>query len=132
MSHTYAQNGIHVVFSTKDRRKVISAEFSEQRFARIPRDDFTRRPAGEMGTKTNLSGNPTYQASGSESVNTTALTRINPTRTIYVSGCRLIGSNPSRQGNSRFVVRESIARKAIQAMENPLLTLPGQDSDPAS
>ena len=64
MSHTYAQNGIHVVFSTKDRRKVISAEFSEQRFARIPRDDFTRRPAGEMGTKTNLSGNPTNQALG--------------------------------------------------------------------
>ena len=27
MSHTYAQNVIHVVFSTKDRRKAISAEF---------------------------------------------------------------------------------------------------------
>jgi len=27
MSHTYAQNVIHVVFSTKDRRKIISREF---------------------------------------------------------------------------------------------------------
>jgi REP element-mobilizing transposase RayT len=27
MSHTYAQNVVHVVFSTKDRRKTISAEF---------------------------------------------------------------------------------------------------------
>jgi hypothetical protein len=27
MSHSYAQNVIHVVFSTKDRRKTISAEF---------------------------------------------------------------------------------------------------------
>ena len=27
MSHTYAQNVVHVVFSTKDRRKVIAAEF---------------------------------------------------------------------------------------------------------
>ncbi len=26
MSHTYAQNVIHVVFSTKDRRKVIPAD----------------------------------------------------------------------------------------------------------
>jgi len=27
MSHTYAQNVIRVVFSTKDRRRTISAEF---------------------------------------------------------------------------------------------------------
>ena len=27
MSHTYAQNVIHVVFSTKDRRKLMSGEF---------------------------------------------------------------------------------------------------------
>jgi len=27
MSHTYAQNVVHVVFSTKDRRKTISANF---------------------------------------------------------------------------------------------------------
>jgi len=27
MSHTYAQNVVHVVFSTNDRRKTISAEF---------------------------------------------------------------------------------------------------------
>jgi len=27
MSHTYAQNVIHIVFSTKERRKLISAEF---------------------------------------------------------------------------------------------------------
>ena len=27
MSHTYAQNIVHVVFSTKERRKLISAEF---------------------------------------------------------------------------------------------------------
>jgi putative transposase len=33
MSHTYAQNVIHVVFSTKDRRKVISAEFQPKMWA---------------------------------------------------------------------------------------------------
>ena len=33
MSHTYAQNVIHVVFSTKDRRKVISAEFLPKMWA---------------------------------------------------------------------------------------------------
>jgi REP element-mobilizing transposase RayT len=27
MSHTYAQNLLHIVFSTKDRRKAISPEF---------------------------------------------------------------------------------------------------------
>jgi REP-associated tyrosine transposase len=33
MSHTYAQNVIHVVFSTKDRRKTISAEFQPRLWA---------------------------------------------------------------------------------------------------
>jgi REP element-mobilizing transposase RayT len=33
MSHTYAQNVVHVVFSTKDRRKVISSEFQPKMWA---------------------------------------------------------------------------------------------------
>ena len=33
MSHTYAQNVIHVVFSTKDRRKLLSAEVRPQMWA---------------------------------------------------------------------------------------------------
>jgi putative transposase len=33
MSHIYAQNVIHVVFSTKDRRKTISAEFQPRMWA---------------------------------------------------------------------------------------------------
>ena len=33
MSHTYAQNVIHVVFSTKGRRKTISAEFQPKMWA---------------------------------------------------------------------------------------------------
>ena len=33
MSHTYAQNVIHVVFSTKDRRKLMSAEFRPRLWA---------------------------------------------------------------------------------------------------
>jgi putative transposase len=33
MSHTYAQNVIHVVFSTKDRRKSISPEFQPRLWA---------------------------------------------------------------------------------------------------
>jgi REP element-mobilizing transposase RayT len=33
MSHTYAQNVIHVVFSTKDRRKLISGEFQPRMWA---------------------------------------------------------------------------------------------------
>ncbi len=33
MSHTYAQNVIHVVFSTKDRRKNISADFQPKLWA---------------------------------------------------------------------------------------------------
>jgi putative transposase len=33
MSHTYAQNVIHVVFSTKDRRKAISGEFQPRMWA---------------------------------------------------------------------------------------------------
>lgn len=33
MSHTYAQNTIHVVFSTKDRRKSISAGFQPKLWA---------------------------------------------------------------------------------------------------
>ena len=33
MSHTYAQNVIHVVFSTKDRRKIISGEFQPRMWA---------------------------------------------------------------------------------------------------
>jgi REP element-mobilizing transposase RayT len=33
MSHTYAQNVIHVVFSTKDRRKTISTEFQPRLWA---------------------------------------------------------------------------------------------------
>jgi len=33
MSHTYAQNVIHVVFSTKDRRKAISKEFQPRIWA---------------------------------------------------------------------------------------------------
>jgi putative transposase len=33
MSHTYAQNVIHVVFSTKDRRKTIPAEFQPKLWA---------------------------------------------------------------------------------------------------
>jgi len=33
MSHTYAQNVVHVVFSTKDRRKTISAEFQPKLWA---------------------------------------------------------------------------------------------------
>jgi hypothetical protein len=33
MSHTYAQNVIHVVFSTKERRKMISAEFQPKMWA---------------------------------------------------------------------------------------------------
>lgn len=33
MSHTYAQNVIHVVFSTKDRRKLLSGEMRSQMWA---------------------------------------------------------------------------------------------------
>ena len=33
MSHTYAQNTIHIVFSTKDRRKTISKEFQPRLWA---------------------------------------------------------------------------------------------------
>ena len=33
MSHTYAQNTIHLVFSTKDRRKVMSREFQPRLWA---------------------------------------------------------------------------------------------------
>jgi putative transposase len=33
MSHTYAQNVIHIVFSTKDRRKAISREFQPRMWA---------------------------------------------------------------------------------------------------
>ena len=33
MSHTYAQNVIHVVFSTKERRKTISLEFQPKMWA---------------------------------------------------------------------------------------------------
>ena len=33
MSHTYAQNVIHVVFSTKDRRKLMSGEIRPQMWA---------------------------------------------------------------------------------------------------
>jgi len=33
MSHTYARNAIHVVFSTKDRRRTISAEFQPKMWA---------------------------------------------------------------------------------------------------
>jgi len=33
MSHTYAQNVIHVIFSTKDRRKTIPAEFQPKLWA---------------------------------------------------------------------------------------------------
>jgi putative transposase len=33
MSHTYAQNVIHVVFSTKDRRKLMSEEFRPRMWA---------------------------------------------------------------------------------------------------
>jgi putative transposase len=33
MSHTYAQNVVHVVFSTKDRRKSISADFQPEIWA---------------------------------------------------------------------------------------------------
>ena len=33
MSHTYAQNVIHVVFSTKDRRKLLSGELRPQMWA---------------------------------------------------------------------------------------------------
>ena len=33
MSHTYVQNAIHVVFSTKDRRKTIAAEFQPKMWA---------------------------------------------------------------------------------------------------
>jgi putative transposase len=35
MPHTYAQNVIHVVFSTKDRRKTISKEFQPRMWAYI-------------------------------------------------------------------------------------------------
>ncbi len=33
MSHTYAQNVVHVVFSTKDRRKTIAADFQPKIWA---------------------------------------------------------------------------------------------------
>ena len=33
MSHTYAQNVVHVVFSTKDRRKTIAADFQPKLWA---------------------------------------------------------------------------------------------------
>jgi putative transposase len=33
MSHTYVQNVIHLVFSTKDRRKIIAAEFQPKLWA---------------------------------------------------------------------------------------------------
>lgn len=33
MSHTYAQNTIHLVFSTKDRRKVVSRQFQPRLWA---------------------------------------------------------------------------------------------------
>jgi REP element-mobilizing transposase RayT len=35
MSHIYAQNVIHVVFSTKDRRNVISREFQPRMWAYV-------------------------------------------------------------------------------------------------
>ena len=35
MSHTYAQNAIHVVFSTKDRRKLMSREFRPRMWAYV-------------------------------------------------------------------------------------------------
>ena len=35
MSHTYAQNVVHVVFSTKDRRKAIDREFRPQLWAYV-------------------------------------------------------------------------------------------------
>lgn len=35
MSHTYAQNVIHVVFSTKDRRKLIAVEFRPKLWAYV-------------------------------------------------------------------------------------------------
>src|SRR5580693_1428234 len=35
MSHAYAQNTIHVVFSTKDRRKLITREFQPRLWAYI-------------------------------------------------------------------------------------------------
>jgi len=35
VSHTYAQNVVHVVFSTKDRRKVIDREFRPQLWAYV-------------------------------------------------------------------------------------------------
>jgi putative transposase len=35
MSHTYVQNVIHVVFSTKDRRKTISKEFQPRMWAYV-------------------------------------------------------------------------------------------------
>lgn len=35
MSHTYAQNVVHVVFSTKDRRKVIDREFQAKLWAYV-------------------------------------------------------------------------------------------------
>ncbi len=35
MSHTYSQNVIHVVFSTKDRRKSISPEFQPRMWAYV-------------------------------------------------------------------------------------------------
>ncbi len=35
MSHTYVQNVIHVVFSTKDRRKTISPEFQPRLWAYV-------------------------------------------------------------------------------------------------
>ena len=35
MSHTYAQNVVHVVFSTKDRRKAIDHEFQPQLWAYV-------------------------------------------------------------------------------------------------
>jgi len=35
MSHTYAQNVVHIVFSTKDRRRMIPKEFQERTWAYI-------------------------------------------------------------------------------------------------
>jgi len=35
MSHTYAQNVIHVVFSTEDRRESLSKEFQSQIWAYV-------------------------------------------------------------------------------------------------
>ncbi len=58
MSHTYAQNVVHVVFSTKGRHKTIDGEFRSKLWAYVTRIcgrlDIYVHSVGEMGDHIHL------------------------------------------------------------------------------